>query len=482
MKSSATEAFLSARVRATTAVDGLKLATRAFEAGLAVTLAEGGRRPIPIGALPVILDDLVIARRATLAKDLVSATARAARWLLAGKERDSVWMALSPVERRLVEATWRQLDSLAVARVDFLGGAIPHALEVNTTIPAMQAYSDMAADAWLRTFAAGHPNLDGLIRANGSNAEALLMALRALYARHRRGSLSRIGLLCRPADAQLTELRFLADRFRAAGVEALVVHPDDLTLNRGMLEHQGRPLPLLYRHLFVHRLDSVPSPAIEAALATSSEDGTLILNPATPHLEMKSTLAWLSRSVEDDALARDMGLNDDERSAIAATVPWTRPLVALDRTDAERIAAHPDDFVLKRSWSYGGHEVFVGRATDKPGFWSRVHATFADAADWATLCRLAATDLRGGGFVVQRAVETQRAEQFLCTPGKVQHTDVVTDYASFASLGVDVTWGGVCRASASDVVNIVGGGGVVPLLRRSVLDRVVDHATRAGQE
>jgi len=43
------------------------------------------------------------------------------------------------------------------------------------------------------------------------------------------------------------------------------------------------------------------------------------------------------------------------------------------------------------------------------------------------------------------------------------------DYAAYASLGLEgIAWGGVVRAAPSAIVNIVGGGGVVPLLTREV--------------
>ncbi len=45
------------------------------------------------------------------------------------------------------------------------------------------------------------------------------------------------------------------------------------------------------------------------------------------------------------------------------------------------------------------------------------------------------------------------------------------DYSAFASVGVEPepAWGGVVRASTSRIVNIQGGGGVLPLLRRDGL-------------
>ncbi|MCI1709727.1 MAG: hypothetical protein LKM39_04695 [Chiayiivirga sp.] len=223
MNDDSADVALMTRIRARLPVDGPTLGRNAFEAGLAVTRPDGHRQPIPVGAMPVILDDAEIMRRAALARHLVAATARTARWLMAGSNRHLVLAALSPVERRLVEATWSHTNALAVARVDFLVNAVPLALEVNATIPAMQGYSDIAAEQWLRTFAADRPDLDDLIHRNGSNTAALLDALREIHAQRRDEPLSHLGVLCRRGDAQLTELEHLAAQFEASGVETQLV-------------------------------------------------------------------------------------------------------------------------------------------------------------------------------------------------------------------------------------------------------------------
>lgn len=458
---------------------GSSLAERAAHAGLAVTQPDGTRRPIPIGALPVILSDEEIAHRTALAAHLVSATAKAARWRMASSRRDAVLSALGSAEQRLVQATWNGAADLAVARVDFLGSPKLHALEVNATIPAMQGYSDIAAEAWLATVAAGRADLQQLMAANGSNALALLHALADLYAQARADELASIGLLCRRGDAQLTELEYLRERFRAAGLKVHIVHPDELTWQRGYLVHQGQPFQLLYRHLFLSRLDATPAPELEAAITASARHGTVVLNRPAPHLEMKSTLALLSFSAESPELAPTIGLTEVERQAIRSAVPWTRSLgvdpldAGLDGDTFTKVCANPAAYVLKRSWSYGGNEVFVGRAHDTDAFWSRVQATYPDVNRWADLLDRARQDPHGGGYVVQRAVPRVLSEQVLCTPMATHRASVVTDYAAYASIGTMPKWSGVCRAATSDVVNIVGGGAVVPILRREVADRLV---------
>jgi hypothetical protein len=467
---------LHAHVRERIFLEGREFARRAFNAGLAVTRTfedEESTVPIPVGALPVILDHGEIARRALLAQRLASATRKSARWRLANQGRE-VLRALRPIERRLVEASAHQDLPMAVARVDFLGESPPMALEVNATIPAMQAYSDIAAEAWIRSFCAGHPRIEDLIVANGSNVAALIEALGAIYRRCHGREPVHVGVLCRRGDAQTTELRHIVRRMLEHGWDAVLVHPDQLAWRDRRLHAGSTVLDLVYRHVFLSRLEAATATSVETAIAAAGESRTLVLNGPGPHLEMKSTLALLSLACENAALAAAIGLTDDECEAVLAQVPWTRTLEVTMTRDAndtlERVIADPDAFVLKRSWSYGGNEVFVGRARHEAGFRERASASFPGVGDWEDLCRRAALDERAGGFVVQRLVPTTRAAQRVCTPDAVREIDVITDYAAFASVGVDAPWSGVCRASSSEIVNIVGGGGLVPLLRRDVAD------------
>jgi hypothetical protein len=50
--------------------------------------------------------------------------------------------------------------------------------------------------------------------------------------------------------------------------------------------------------------------------------------------------------------------------------------------------------------------------------------------------------------------------------------DLYVDFSAYASVGVEekIPWGGVCRGSVSQIVNIQGGGGVLPLLSTEVAD------------
>jgi hypothetical protein len=348
---------LHAQARRLVPLRGTGFAARAFSAGLAVTRSDGRRVPIPVAALPIVVDDEEIDRRRLLALRLAAATAKAARYRLA-HDRAALLAALTPIERRLLTTVADRPCALATARVDFLAdreGRL-HALEVNATIPAMQGYSDLAVRCWLDAFLDDDRSVSAaLAAANGSNIRALLDALLALHARERGKAPDRIGLLARRNDAQETELVALRDGWRAAGFDAAIVFPDQLTFRAGVLASDGVPLSLVYRHLFLHRLQSDPCPALVAALLHRGR-GTLVLNGPAPHLELKSTLALLSRSARDDDLAARIGVDDDERRAIASALPLTRRLHELDRDELTlaEVIASPSDWVLKRDRGHGG--------------------------------------------------------------------------------------------------------------------------------
>src|SRR5262249_30663 len=181
------------------------------------------------------------------------------------------------------------------------------------------------------------------------------------------------------------------------------------------------------------------------------------------------------------ALAAGAELEPGELEAIRAAVPWTRPFRAGAITDAagrriddavEYIASQPNRFVLKRAWEYGGKAVFLGQAASEPSLAERSRAAYGEALDWPKLCRRAAEDPVGGGFVVQEFIPIASHNVLVCSPDGLQSADWYIDFSAYASVGVEPSpnWGGVCRGSCSEVVNIVGGGGVLPLIQRSIAD------------
>ncbi len=466
---------------------GPTLARTAYERGLAVTDKDGNTRPIPITATPVVIERAELDRRAKLSAHLSSAGAKMARAVLAGARREMLLSALSPLERRVAERTFERATTLATTRVDYFVSDRPYALELNATIPAMQGYSDIAAQSFIEIVGRFWGLKDHVIARlwaqNRPNALPLYRALLAGYARVRPGrSPERIALLCRRNDAQITELGYLCERFREWGTDADVVHPDQLS-GDDAVRANGKTYDLVYRHLFVRRLEEpelANASYCEALFTEEPGRRAVVLNPPASQIEVKTTFALLSQATAEPALAREAGLTEDELDSVRASVPWTRPFVAGPATDADgrrvddlvgMVASDPDHFVLKRAWDYGGRAVFVGHSRTTPGFDERVRAAFGESLTWAELCRRCADDRRGGGFVVQRLVETKPEPHVLLTEHAQDETSLFVDFSAYASIGLDgPAWGGACRGSISHIVNIVGGGGVLPLVLREVAE------------
>jgi hypothetical protein len=467
---------------------GPELARTAYQRGLAVTQKDGTTRPIPITATPVILDAAEVRRRSTLAAHLSSATVKMARAVLEGPDREVLLGALSPLERAMAERTWGQLTRFATTRVDFFVDTQPRALEVNATIPAMQGYSDIAARTFIevvgRHFRYPERALPSLLTLNGSNALALYRALLDGYAAERNGKLPEtVALLCRRNDAQLTEQRYLAERFREFGADADVVHPDEVS-GEDAFEVRGKRYDMVYRHLFVRRLEETPAPWVEDFLGVVPGKKAVYLNPPASQVEVKTTFALLSQALAEPALADAARLTPEELEAVRVSVPWTRPFRHGPGVgpDGERVAdvvaavaAQPKRFVLKRAWDYGGKAVFIGRSEGTPAYEERVRAAYGGPLTWAELCERAATDTLGGGFVVQQVVETQPEEHLLCEASGQMNLSLYVDYSAYASVGLarQPSWGGVCRGSMSEIVNIVGGGGVLPLITTEVAQKLL---------
>jgi len=477
-------------------VIGPGLAAHAYGLGLAVTLPDGATRPIPVTATPVILDDLELGRRTVTSRHLASATFKMAAAALGGWMRQDLLNGFSPLERELAEATSKKSTQLATVRVDYFVADKPYALEINATIPAMQGYSDIAAEAFIRAVAGktrlGEKATQGLLDKNGSNARALFEALLLSYQAEHLGAAApgRIALLSRRHDAQLTEQKRLAAMFTAYGIPAEVVHPDEVSFDGIHVSANGKRYDLVYRHLFIRRLEQLDQPQIKRLYGEAPTRGVSLINGPASQVEVKGVFAELSRALTEPALAQQAGLGDEELEAVRQSVPWTRrfrpgPTVLSSGEQVKdlvaHVSAHPERFVLKRSWDYGGKQVFLGNTVGEPVFDERVEAAYGGKLDWTTLCQKAATDSAGGGFVVQEIIFTETEKHLLCAGTEVREADLFVDYSGYASVGpaAQVPWGGVCRGSVSRIVNIVGGGGVIPLLRKSVADGLVEALSQS---
>ncbi|HSN14134.1 MAG TPA: hypothetical protein VLT61_05845 [Anaeromyxobacteraceae bacterium] len=428
---------------------GREAARLAWEGGMTVRKPDGAIVPIPLVAEPEVLPRAALEAVAREAGHILSGAVRLAKALLDhgdARDREALLGPFSGLEAEAMARLFTEAPQPAmVARVDFLvpeGGGPPRALELNATIPAMPAYADLASHSWLR--AAGRAKgfapreREALVAACGSHMENLRVALVEFHrARGGRGSRPSIALVARPGDAQIGELRRLAAHFRQMGHRAENLLPDDCV---------PEEWDVLYRHVWAHRV----APGAPFARALLDPARYPLANPVNGLLEAKALFARLSECAEDDGLAGRAGLTPDERAA-ASRLPVTR---RLDGPLAARVKDERARWVLKRSWDYGGKSVHLGAETDP--------------AAWPAIVDAALADARGGGFVAQERVFARRGPATRVTPEGVTRGVLYRDLSTYCGLGSRPPSGSVVRAAASPIVNILGGGGLAPVIPEDV--------------
>jgi hypothetical protein len=387
--------------------------------------------------------------------------------------------------------TWRLGANVATARADLFPGAdgTDHPLEMNTTIPAMQGYADIAAQCFIQTVArtAGLSREEAadLNRDNVSNSEDLRLSLLAHL--HRLGvnaARPSVAVVARSQDAQSSELAYLCAHMNAHGMVAYRCTPEQLSLEQrsdgtARATLLGEPVDLVYRHIFARRVD----PDSDLGRMLLDPERFHILNPPNSQLEVKALLAELSRASTDAPYGRAIGLDDAELAA-ARRVPWNRRLVhrrdrdfAGDAVDdlVEFAKTERDRLVLKRSWGYGGSSVLLGdeldtsagqaRAREMSGLSDRV------AIRWSELLDRCAV---GGEYVLQHRVDLAPESHLVVGPDGPSWTKWYVDVSAFTNLGVEPhPAAGVRRGSKSRIVNILGGGGLVPVILEPVMERLL---------
>jgi hypothetical protein len=334
-----------------------------------------------------------------------------------------------------------------LARVDFLvpeAGGAPKALELNATIPAMQAYADLATHGWIRAAAArrGLPpwTANALVAQTGSHMEALRETL-VHYYRVRGGEKEHpsIALVARPGDAQIAEQRRLAEHFRQMGHLAETLQPTTCEPER---------FDLLYRHVWAHR---TPADA-PFARALRAPETFILANPVNGLLEAKTLFARLSECADDEQLADRAGLDNDERAA-AKALPWTR---RLDDALVPRLIAERENFVVKRSWDYGGKSVSLGAELDPK--------------EWERRVRAAAHPHSGSFIAQERIFATLAPATRIVGAGLEERSGILyRDISTYTGLLDTVPSGSVVRAATDPIVNILGGGALVPVVPEEVM-------------
>jgi hypothetical protein len=353
-------------------------------------------------------------------------------------------VGLLPEERELVAIDPGFKRSSPTSRLDsFLTTSKYQFVELNAETPAGAAYSETLAEVFLEI---------PLVRkfqerwrlSRFHSRERLLETLVGCY--REAGGLAEtpsIAIVDYDEVPTRTEHHMYREFFEGHGHIAVVCDPRRLTYEGGRLRHEATVIDIVYKRLLVNelleRIDEL-QPLVRAV----KDRAAILVNPfKCKPLHKKAIFAVLT----DDEL---QGLlNEEERTAIRAHVPWTRrvseghatrdgktvDLPELIRSERERLVMKPND-------EYGGKGVFIG--------WEMSDTQWEQAL---------ATAL-GSSYVVQEKVELRRRSFPELGPSGLVFRDLVVDLDPYLFNGE--VEGFLTRLSGTSLANVTSGGGQVP--------------------
>jgi hypothetical protein len=341
------------------------------------------------------------------------------------EDRDVVLRGISPLERSIIE----QSDSLKHATMRFDLYWSPAArdfkiIEINCTIPAMQAYSEMAKAVALGP----RERADG-----GQNTRQLLESIKQQL-----GLLDgqTLAILHREQDSQIAELEWFKSHWQTMNV--LLATPSDLRWDGFNWYARDQKVDGIYRHLFAYRAVDCP----QLAQGLKSRQG--YVNSVSAHYESKAFLAFVREMLISGQLA--LGAETEDR--LVQRIPAMSVLTSEQkRADA---LANARKLVFKRSVGYGGHSVVIG--SQHTGEFLQQMLTENSTDVW----------------IAQELVDGFRQEATYVTGSTVSSDMCYFDASVFLDSGPHyICDGGVSRFSSHHIVNIGTGGGLAPFFLES---------------
>lgn len=351
-----------------------------------------------------------------------------------------------------------KISDLATIRGDFFFSSDNNLqlLEVNTTIPAMQAYTDMINMAYAHSCGVPNPS--------PSHSDDLLTSLLHCYhmasEKRSRKQKPTIAIVSRDGDSQLAELHWLRNTWEQRfGFEVFCTTPKKLAINGIEMILDSKHIDLVYRHIFASRLD--PGSALFSALQQRNVYD--VFNPIAAHYEVKGLLGFLSWAADDPDYFKDMRLDPDERLATQTLVPWTRPLV--QRILPLALQMDPKEMVVKQSSGYGGHSVILGDSfeTEEVQAFVRSMTGTKESVRWTDFLNWCSQSSQYW-IIQKRVLGKQVTHEYLSSQGEIKTETSYVDCSGFWSQNTKSSkmLGGTARFAKSPIVNIGRGGGMMP--------------------
>ncbi len=314
-------------------------------------------------------------------------------------------------------------------------------LEYNAESPAAIAYEDGLAEVFLRTpllrvFGQRYP-----IRPLWARPAALQTLLR-IYREWGGRALPTVAIVDWQGLPTQHEFILFQEYFARHGIRSLIVEPDAMTYEGGVLYAGGVAVDFVYKRILTHELlgrYGVEHPIIYAV----RDRAVCMMNRfSCKLLHKKASLAVLSDE-------RNAALfNRDEQAAIQRHIPWTRRVeertTLLDGVEVDLlpfIVANQERLVLKPNDEYGGKGVVLG--------WDASAAEWQQAVDEA---------LRQPSVVQLRVPLGYENFPVVLPDGGFAVQPRLVDFDPFI---FDGHYAGGCltRLSAGGLLNVTAGGG-----------------------
>lgn len=238
-----------------------------------------------------------------------------------------------------------------------------------------------------------------------------------------------------------SEFVLFEKEFAARGIPVFIGDPREAEYRDGTLYVGGRKVTLIYKRVLIDELVDrcgVDGPVVQAV----RDRAVCMVNPfRCKLLHKKASLAVVSDEANDHLL------NDDERSAVAAHVPWTR--VVTERktqhggTDIDLIswvAANRERLVLKPNDDYGGKGIVLGWTVDDSAWNDAIKTALASP------------------YIVQERVVVPSELWPAWQGSSVHFGERMLDTAPFLFDGT-VMAGCLTRIATDPLLNVTAGGG-----------------------
>jgi len=313
--------------------------------------------------------------------------------------------------------------------------------EYNAEVPAGGAYNDVLAELFYAL-----PAMRAFVRrwdvrpvpARHQTLHALQGAWEQWSGRRDRPRIAIVDWREVPTQSEFALYR---EYFTRQGYECVIVDPAEVEYTGGRLTAAGGRVDVVYKRVLTTEL--VERGGMDHPILRAFRDRAVCLvnPPSCKILHKKASLAVL----HDERNAHLF--DEDERAAIAETIPWTRVVEERTTTFEGReidllpwVAENRKRLVLKPNDEYGGKGIVLGWEVDDAAWGETLRAALAEP------------------YIVQDRITLPSEPYPSMIDGRLVVADRMVDTAPYAAHGTIVD-GCLTRLASVSLINVTAGGG-----------------------